>query len=206
MSGVGEAALVIGLISSCISIVDTSKKLLDAAKDAKGLPEALRTVHAQLPLIESTLKNIKSRSTSASDEQCAPVAQAAQACRVNAEKLDKVLQDVIPGEKDGVATRYFKHIKAVGKGGKVERLTQDILKQLQHLQANHVFANVATTKDLEEAIAQLDNVDEAESPHSYISHGSGSINVAHVGSSQTNHNYSGNFNTTGPMYFGSGTN
>lgn len=202
MSG-GEAALVLGLISSCIAIIDTSKKLLDATQDERGLPEAFRAVDTQLPLILGTLRNIKSKSQTASDSDCATVAQAVKSCEENAEALQKVLQAVMTGEKDGLAKRYYKHVKSIAKGHKVEVLAQQILRQLQHLQANHIFANVATTDDLQAAISQLENIDDGDG--TYNSYGSGPINVARDGSTQYNHNYSGNFKSDGVMHIGPGT-
>jgi hypothetical protein len=201
MSG-GEAALVLGVISSCIAIIDTSKKLLDAAQDERGLPKAFRAVDSQLPLIIETLRNIQLKSREASDNECAPVAQVVKSCKENAEALQKVLQAVITDDKDGHATRYLKHIRAVGKGHKVEVLAQQILRQLQHLQANHVFAKVATKDDLQAAISQLENVDDEDG--TYNSYGSGSINVARDSSTQHNYNYSGNFKSEN-MHFGPGT-
>jgi hypothetical protein len=61
MSG-AEAMAALGVISSCITLVDTSKKLLDAARDQRGLPEAFRMVREELPMMTQTLLKAKSRS------------------------------------------------------------------------------------------------------------------------------------------------
>jgi len=54
MSG-AEAILVLGVISSVISIVDGAKQAYDAAASAEGLPEAFREVAARLPIVRNTL-------------------------------------------------------------------------------------------------------------------------------------------------------
>jgi hypothetical protein len=50
MSG-AEAGLVIGLISGLLQLLDTAKKVYDAAQDAKGLPKAFREVAERIPLV-----------------------------------------------------------------------------------------------------------------------------------------------------------
>lgn len=144
MSG-AEAALVLGVISSCITLVDASKQLLDAARDERGLPEAFRVVQAQLPLAARTLRNVEARSLEASDEDRAAVVPLLKSCEQQAQDLNGVLKKVMTNDKVGRLQRYQKHIMAVGKGHKVETLAQQILQDLQHFQANHVFANIATT-------------------------------------------------------------
>ena len=48
--------LVLGLISSAISVIEATHKIFDAAKDAKGLHEAFRKAAEKLPLVLRTLK------------------------------------------------------------------------------------------------------------------------------------------------------
>ncbi|KAL2046478.1 hypothetical protein ABVK25_011833 [Lepraria finkii] len=61
MTGVVEAGTVIGLISAVISIIEATKTVYDAAKDAKGQPKAFRQVVARLPLVNEILKSAKER-------------------------------------------------------------------------------------------------------------------------------------------------
>ena len=42
MSGVGEAGLVLGLVSSSIAIFDAAQQIYEAASDISGLPKKLR--------------------------------------------------------------------------------------------------------------------------------------------------------------------
>lgn len=55
MSG-AEVALVLGIISSVISVIEASQKIFDAAKDTKGLHEAFRKVAENVPLVLGTLR------------------------------------------------------------------------------------------------------------------------------------------------------
>jgi hypothetical protein len=206
MSG-AEAALVLGVISSCITLVDASKRLLDAARDERGLPEAFRVVQAHLPLVTRTLRNVEGRSREASEEDRLAVMNLVESCERQAQDLHSLLQKVMTSDRDGRLQRYQKHIMAVGKGHKVEVLAQKIFQDLQHFQANHVFANIATTDDLRAAVAQLQDTRSSidDEDMAYRHSGSGAINVARDDSTQNNHNYSGNFNAQGPMHIGPGT-
>ena len=60
MSG-AEAGFVVGLISGVISIIEATKTVYDAAKDAKGQPEAFRQVAVRLPLVIEILHSAKER-------------------------------------------------------------------------------------------------------------------------------------------------
>jgi cytidylate kinase len=153
---------VVGAISACITLVDLSKKLLDAAGDAHGLPEAFRVVQNLLPLIARTLQNAKDRSKTASKDDLVAVESALGSCRRDAQDLKDILEKVVTSEKDGHFTRYKKHMRSVGKGHKVETLARQIFEQLQLLQANHVFANVATRGDLKAAVIKLEEITSSE--------------------------------------------
>ncbi len=54
MSG-AEAILVLGAISSAISIIDRMKQIYDMAADAEGLPETFREIAERLPLVQTIL-------------------------------------------------------------------------------------------------------------------------------------------------------
>lgn len=54
MSG-AEAIAVLGVISSIISIVGGTKKVYDAATNARGLPQAFREVADRLPIVKNIL-------------------------------------------------------------------------------------------------------------------------------------------------------
>jgi CRISPR/Cas system-associated protein Cas10 (large subunit of type III CRISPR-Cas system) len=205
MSG-AEAIAALGVISACITLVETSKKLLDAARDQHGLPEAFRVVRDQLPIIARTLQSVKGRSQEAGEDDWKAVKPVLESCDQQLQKLKGILERVMTKETDGHMDRYKKHVKTLGKGHKVEALAQRIFEQLQQLQNNHVFANVATSSELKDAIAKLEktppSIDDEDGR--YISNGSGPINVARDRAKQTNNNFSGEFKPQGDMNFGAG--
>jgi hypothetical protein len=205
MSG-AEAMAALGVISSCITLVDTSKKLLDAARDQRGLPEAFRMVREELPMMTQTLLKAKSRSKAVGKDDWEAVKPVLERCEQQLQDLERILKDVMTSETDGHLERYKKLVKTSFKGHKVETMAQWIFEQLLKLQSNHVFANVATTSDLKAAIAKLEEIPPSvdDEDGRYVHMGAGSINVANDLAQQTNHNYSGTFTTTGGMHIGPG--
>ncbi|KIW86725.1 uncharacterized protein Z519_12638 [Cladophialophora bantiana CBS 173.52] len=51
MSGIGEASLVVGLISSIIAIYEGTHEIYEAASDVEGLPRKFQLVADQIPLV-----------------------------------------------------------------------------------------------------------------------------------------------------------
>jgi hypothetical protein len=170
-----EALPVLGMISSCISIINTSIMLFEAARNSQGLPKAFRNVCKQLPLIQRTLRSIESRCKDVSNDECSTIMQVVKRCNGLATKLQKVLEAVLRKENDSLAVRFRKLIKTIVKGHKVKSLTEQILEQLQVLQANHIFSNVATKDDLRLAVAQLKNTRDSGKVYSHS--GSGNSNA-----------------------------
>jgi hypothetical protein len=201
-----SGAEVLGGISACITLVGFSKQLLDAARDANGLPEAFRVVHDQLPLIARTLRNAQDRSQAAVEDDLVAVGPGLKSCEQEAQRLKEILQKVMIADTDGRLKRYKKYVQTVGKGHRVETIAQHIFEQLQLLQANHVFSNVATRDDLQAAVAKLEETTPSldEEDGTYISNGSGPINVAKDRAKQTNNNFSGEFKPQGDMNFCAG--
>ena len=60
MSGT-EAILVLGVISSIITIIDKTAKAYEALKDVSSLPEAFRQVADRLPIVVSILDLVERR-------------------------------------------------------------------------------------------------------------------------------------------------
>jgi hypothetical protein len=56
-----EAAFIISLILSVISIIEAMKIVYNAAKDVKGQPEVFRQVATRLPLVTVILYKAKER-------------------------------------------------------------------------------------------------------------------------------------------------
>lgn len=67
MSGVGEASLVLGIISSIISIIDATNQVYQAVKDEAGLPTNFKKSATKLPLISKLLEDAERYINSAVD-------------------------------------------------------------------------------------------------------------------------------------------
>jgi hypothetical protein len=157
MSG-AEAGFVVGLIASVISIIEATKTVYDAAKDAKGQPEAFRQVAARLPLVIDILRSAKAR---ALDETAAEaIEHSLKSCKAKAEKLQEIFQKVIRKDDDKWYDRYKKAVGTVGKGAKVESLLGEILKDIQVIACKKLegTATSAQVKELEQAIKQMNEM------------------------------------------------
>ena len=202
MTGVVEAGTVIGLISAVITIIEATKTVYDAAKDAKGQPEAFRQVAARLPLVNEILQSAKERTQTLEESAREALKPILKSCKAKAENLEKIFQEVIRKDDDKWYDRYKKAISILGKGDKVECLMEGILKDIQVLACERLMGTATDTqiKELEDAIKEMNEMppslpDEARSviqTHSgsgdNIGHtGPGTMNI-HKGSGDLYHN------------------
>jgi hypothetical protein len=193
MSG-AEAITVVGLISSIITIIETSKKLYDASNDAKGLHEAFRDVGQNLPLVLDILRDcnalqrqvdqeLRATSDITSKRELEKSSDATKTimedCRNKAKSLEEIFEKVLPGDDAGRAERYLKAARSLkpGRTEKVEDLMKGILKQLQMLQS---------------AVDRLSELGPSlPDDGKFVHTGSGAL-YAHTGSGvQNNYNQSG---------------
>lgn len=188
MSGT-EAAFVVGLISGVISIIDTTKKIYDAAKDAEGQPEAFRQVAARLPLVIEILHSTEGKARALNETAQDPLEHILKSCKAKAEKLQEIFQKVIRKDDDKWYSRYKRALSTLGKGNKVEALMGEILKDVQVIACEKLegTANNAQLKSLEEAIKEM-----KEMPSS-LTDEAGTVAQTHSGSGDNiGHSGSGN--------------
>lgn len=134
-----EAVAVIGVIGSIITAVEVTKKVYDAASNAKGLPEAFREVGDRLPIVlktlDSTQKSIENEYVD--EDSCKEVRQVVEVCRKRATKLKTLFNQAIPAgsssSRDLITQRYWKAVKTYGKGNEVEVLMKRMLEDIQIL-------------------------------------------------------------------------
>jgi hypothetical protein len=160
MSG-AEAILVLGVISSVISIVDGAKQVYDAAANAEGLPEAFREITDRLPIVRNTLESADKhiRDNDVDESSCKAMKPVIERCGKKAEKLDELFKKVIPPGDASRAERYLKAVKTLGKGGKVETLMHGMLQDVQLLASNYGMKTV-TTEQIEQITTALKDVSE----------------------------------------------
>ncbi|CZR56191.1 uncharacterized protein PAC_06079 [Phialocephala subalpina] len=154
MTGVAEASLVLGLISSVIAIVDRAKQVYDAAANAEGLPEAFREVAERLPIVRTILVSAERHIHDGEIDENSRKAMkpVIERCGKRAEKLDKLFKKVIPPDDASRPERYLKAVRTLGKGGKVEILMKGMLEDIQLLASDYGLQ--AFTKDQIQQIAK----------------------------------------------------
>jgi PII-like signaling protein len=89
MSG-AEAGFVVGLISGVISIIEATKTVYDAAKDARGQPEAFRQVATRLPLVIEILRSAEERAQALDEMAQETLEHIVKSCKAKAEKLQEI--------------------------------------------------------------------------------------------------------------------
>ncbi|KFY66621.1 hypothetical protein V496_01972 [Pseudogymnoascus sp. VKM F-4515 (FW-2607)] len=183
MSG-AEAAFVVGLISGVISIVEATKTIYDAAKDAKGQPEAFRQVHARLVLVIEILDRARERAQMVDETTQEALEPILESCKAKAENLKKMFQKVIRKDDDKWYDRYKKALGTLGKEYKVECLMEDILKDIQVLVCETLMgtATDAQVREIQEAIKEMTDM---PSP---LQDETGGVTQNHQGSGNNNAN------------------
>jgi hypothetical protein len=156
MSG-AEAGFVIGLIAGVISIIEATKKVYDAAKDAQGQPEAFRQVAAQLPLVIQILHSATSRAQVLDETEQEALEPILESCKAKADALQKVFQKVVRKDDTKWYDRYKKALGTLGKQNKIERLMGGILKDIDILACEKLVgaATDVEMKEIKEAMKQM---------------------------------------------------
>lgn len=150
----------IGLISAVISIIEATKTVYDAAKDAKGQPKAFRQVVARLPLVNEILKSAKERIQTLDESAREALKPILKSCKAKAEGLEKIFQEVVRKDDDKWYHRYSKAVGTLGKGDKVEYLMEEILKDIQVVTCERLMGTATDTqvKKLEDAIKEMNEM------------------------------------------------
>jgi hypothetical protein len=101
MSGVGEAGLVLGIISSIISIINTTKQVYEAIEDEAGLPKIFKKSATKLPLISKLLEDAERYVNNMADELIkAAFTPSLEDYKVQAIHLQELFEKVMPKEGD----------------------------------------------------------------------------------------------------------
>ncbi|EPS41227.1 hypothetical protein H072_4849 [Dactylellina haptotyla CBS 200.50] len=158
MSGT-EFIAVAAVISSIIAIVDGVNKVVDAALDAEGLPKVFRQASHKLPIISDILDSAKS---SLEKKGASEIERSAKIvidnCSENWQKLKDLFEKVIPDDKASKIDRYYRAVRTLGKGGKVENLMKEMLESVQLLSS---FRILTVSKD-EEVVQPDINAEKLE--------------------------------------------
>ncbi|EGD99964.1 hypothetical protein TESG_07292 [Trichophyton tonsurans CBS 112818] len=194
MSG-AEAGLVLGLISSIITIIQSTYQVYEAVDDAKGLPTNFKKSAAKLPLISKLLEDAEKPTL--------------DNCKLQATRLHELFTKVMPEEDDSRLDRYVKAARTIGKGGRIEELVKRILDDLQLIATK--FPEVMTPRSKEQLAKAIEDMaklepslpDGFENAPAFTHYGSGAQNNNMGGGTQNYNNSTGNQNNgPGQQYIG----
>jgi hypothetical protein len=188
---------VIGGIAAVISIIDASIKIYDSARKDMKLSKTFETVRRRLPIILDTLETCKNdlepSKDTMSQDACLALEKILDVCDEKTRKLREIFEKTMPGEKDTWEKRYFKVVRRLGKGNKVEDLMIAITQDVQLIVNNHVV-NSATPEQkakLKETIEEIKSLpssvpEEGNSVSSFDSGGGAQENYIHRGNGTQN--------------------
>lgn len=134
-----EAIIVLGVISSIITIVDGTKQVYDAAKNAEGLLKAFHEVADRLLIIRNILDLAKQyiNKGDVDEDSCKGVKHVVNTCEKKAKKLNKLFHKVIPTDGALRLERYILAVRTLDKGNQVEVLMKGMLEDIQLLAYEH---------------------------------------------------------------------
>lgn len=196
MSG-AEIGLVLGLISSTITVVETCKNLYEAAHDTGGLPEAFRRVSENIPLVMEILliskklqeqdernyrKSQDVRAKRSIERTSEVVKDVMAGCKDNAEMLQAIFDKVLPGDQSSFMQRYLSAARTAkpGRKQKVEDLMKQILTKLQLLHSWEALRGAIRFSKIEAALDELAKVPSSlpdDDGATYVNYGPGPQHV-----------------------------
>jgi hypothetical protein len=209
MAGVGEASLVLAMISSIISIIDATKQVYEAVEDEAGLPTNFKKSATKLPLISKLLKDAERYVKAADESVKAAFTPTLEDCKIQATHLQQLFEKVMPKEGDSRWDRYVKAARTIGTGGRVESLVGGILDDFQLLATR--FPEVTTPRGKDQLATAVEEVtkmepslpDGFEQMPAYAHYGSGAQNINTGSGIQHNNSGTGHQNSgSGQQYIG----
>lgn len=171
MSGV-EPLAVLGVISSIITIIETSQKFYEALANTKGLHEAFQRIEETIPLVLRILRKVEEtqqaaaneylqtknlqrmRAIEAASKELAPIMLS---CEKGAHELKSIFEKSLPHDATSRVQRYSKAIQVVlpGRRRKVEQRLKEILEKLQLLTNHQVFENAVISAEFRSAMEKF---------------------------------------------------
>ena len=214
MSG-AEATLVLGVVSSVISIVDGIKQVYDAAANAEGLPGAFREVAGRLPIVQTILASAEKHITDGDvdERSCKAMKPVIERCGKKAKKLDKLFHKVLPPDNASHSERYLAAVRTLGRGGKVETLMHGMLEDIQLLACDYGMKAITSDqieqiakaiKEVSEMQASVPDSEFRDTPVTNNMYGDGTQNINEVQGNQYLSTGSSNMYNATTMTFGKG--
>ena len=198
MSGVGEASLVLGLISSLIAIFEAAQEIYEAANDIQGLPKKFRAAAEQIPLVHHilSLADQNLRAMKVDKSALYSVRSVLERCKENAARIKDIFEKTIPGPQASRPERLRKAMMLKTKSKQLKEDMEEVIKDMELLAQYQVFQDAAALDDIKAALEQLNNLPEDDDLPQFVHSGTGAINANTGPGQQQNYNNAG----SGPQY------
>jgi hypothetical protein len=205
-----QASLVVGLVSSIDTVLDTAAKLYSDVKDADDIPKAFCESTRLLPIVQDALRNIQTRTstTGIDDEACRELQPILERCMGRALQLETVFRRVVPHASTSRHDRYLLITNAPGKDNRVETLMKGMLEDIKLLAESSAVRSDAEAeveklaKAIEELLTLTPSTLEDALGESINNYGSGTVNVNTGSGTENNNTSSGQLYVGQNQYFG----
>ena len=116
-------------------------------------------VAGRLPIVLDILDSTKDYidKGNINEESCRAVKGVVEECQRKAKKLDEIFQKICPEDDDMRLERYYKAVKTIGKGNKIENLMKGIMEDVQLLACERgiKIANKSRIEQVSAAITEV---------------------------------------------------
>lgn len=125
-----EALAIVGVVASIVQLVDFSTRVVSRLDEfytvAKEVPKSFHGIKTELPLLSSTLEQLKRAidSTSVADGSKKALVPVIAECNNQVVQLDVILKKMLPETKDSWQTKGKKAVASVRYDAKVESITK----------------------------------------------------------------------------------
>jgi len=127
-----EALAVVGVVASIVQLVDFSTRVVSRLDEfysaAKETPKSFRDIRTELPLLATTLKQLKGAidPTSVADGSTKALVSVIAGCNEQVAQLDAILAKTLPETNDSWRTKGKKAIVSLHHDAKVESITRTL--------------------------------------------------------------------------------
>ncbi|THC90377.1 hypothetical protein EYZ11_010158 [Aspergillus tanneri] len=197
-------AEVITTLSGISANMDTALQIYGAEKDAPGLPVAIRDAAERIPLVQSTLQNVKLhlKEHSLHEDSCTSIKSILKACKIKSDSLQKNFETMVSRNNRHGLARYFTQVREVAKSKRIEALMKGIFEDV-HCLAENCAVKAATEWQVgklagikNEVSALPQSVPEHHDSVSFRNFGTGSQNIL-TGNGPQNNNTSAGYQFNG---------
>jgi hypothetical protein len=134
-----EALAAVSVVASIVQLFDFSTRVVSRLNEfysvAKEVPKSFRHVKTELPLLATTLAQLKDTldTTSAADATTRALVPVIAGCAEQVEKLDAILKSILPENTDSLRMKGKKAIVSLNADRKVETITETLRNYIKIL-------------------------------------------------------------------------